>query len=210
MKTIAVITGDIINSREIENKELLIKILNEIFHEIEEKFNFIYPFEIFRGDSMQAVLKNSKYALRVIYLLKSGLLSKSSEYQLYNIRIVAGIGKVDFLQKDVKISNGSAFELSGTELDNLKHLGKTISVMTESKKYNEMLSVMNTFAEVCIQKWSKLSAEVVFLSLMYNYKQQQIAQILEISQSAVQQRLSSANYEVLLNYIRFFENLNWK
>jgi len=210
MKTVAVITGDIIDSKGIENKEHLINSLNIIFQKLESSFKFQYPFEIFRGDSLQAVMKQPKFTLRVLYLLKSGLISKSSDNQIYNIRLSAGIGNVNFLQNDIKISNGVAFELSGTALDNMKFFGKTIAITTENQKRNDMFLIMNQLSEELIQKWSKQAAEAVYLSLLNDHKQKEIAQILNISQSAVQQRLSAAHYDAIINYIRFFENLNWK
>ena len=210
MKTVAVVTGDIINSKEIQDKTHLIKSLDELFRFIEAKYQFIYPFEMFRGDGLQGVLKNPRYTLRVTLLLKSGLISKSTDRQMYDMRISSGIGVMEFAQKDVKTANGRAFELSGTELDKMKLSGKTLSVLTEIEKLNETLSLLNTFAEIVIQKWSKNSAEAVFLSLSTGFTQTEVAQRLNISQSAVQQRLAVANYEAIISYIRYFENLNWK
>lgn len=210
MKTVAVITGDIIDSKEIENKEHLINSLNNIFQSLESNFSFYYPFEIFRGDSIQGVLKHPKYTLRILYLLKSGLITKSLDNHLYKIRLSAGIGSIIFLQNDIKISNGRGFELSGTELDKMKFTRKTIAITTENEKRNAMLIVMNQFSEVIFQKWSKQAAEVVYLSLLNDYTQKEIAQILNISQSAVQQRLSAAHFDTINQYIRYFENLNWK
>jgi len=61
----AVLTGDIINSKDINDKSRIINVLKDIFIDYENIFFFQNPFELFRGDSFQAILKKPNDALRV-------------------------------------------------------------------------------------------------------------------------------------------------
>jgi len=209
MSTRAVLTGDIINSRQIQNKDHLINVLHSIFHEIESRFSPENPFEIFRGDSFQVLFKKPTSSLRVALLIKSGLMSQSNENQMYDARISIGIGSVAFPQNNVKIANGIAFELSGMNLDLMKEKGRGIAINSSQSKNNSTLETMNVLLDALLSKWTKNAAEVVYLSLLFGFTQSEIAEKLHISQSAVQQRLASAQYDAIYTYIRYFENLKW-
>jgi predicted XRE-type DNA-binding protein len=209
MSTRAVLTGDIINSRQIQNKDHLINVLHSIFYDIESRFSPENPFEIFRGDSFQVLFKKPTSSLRVALLIKSGLMSQSNENQMYDARISIGIGSVAFPQNNVKIANGIAFELSGINLDLMKEKGRGIAIKSSQSKNNNTLETMNVLLDAIISKWTKNAAEVVYLSLLHGFTQSEIAEKLHISQSAVQQRLASAQYDAIYTYIRYFENLKW-
>ncbi|MCC7521974.1 MAG: hypothetical protein IT220_10105 [Flavobacteriaceae bacterium] len=209
MSTRAVLTGDIINSRQIQNKDHLINVLHSIFHDIESRFSPENPFEIFRGDSFQVLFKKPTSSLRVALLIKSGLMSQSNENQIYDARISIGIGSVAFPQNNVKIANGIAFELSGMNLDLMKEKGRGIAINSSQSKNNSTLETMNVLLDALLSKWTKNAAEVVYLSLLFGFTQSEIAEKLHISQSAVQQRLASAQYDAIYTYIRYFENLKW-
>jgi hypothetical protein len=209
MSTRAVLTGDIINSRQIQNKDHLINVLQSIFHDIETRFSPENPFEIFRGDSFQVLFKKPSSSLRVALLIKSGLMSQSNGNQIYDARISIGIGSVAFPQNNVKIANGIAFELSGMNLDLMKEKGRGIAINSSQSKNNSMLETMNVLLDALLSKWTKNAAEVVYLSLLHGFTQSEIAEKLHISQSAVQQRLASAQYDAIYTYIRYFENLKW-
>ena len=209
MSTRAVLTGDIINSRQIQNKDHLINVLHSIFYEIESRFSPENPFEIFRGDSFQVLFKKPTSSLRVALLIKSGLMSQSNENQMYDARISIGIGSVAFPQNNVKIANGIAFELSGMNLDLMKEKGRGIAINSSQSKNNSTLETMNVLLDALLSKWTKNAAEVVYLSLLFGFTQSEIAEKLHISQSAVQQRLASAQYDAIYTYIRYFENLKW-
>lgn len=202
----AVLTGDIINSKEINDKSHLISVLKEIFIDNQNLFSFQNPFEIFRGDSFQAILKKPNDALRVCLLIKSGLIAKSPENQLWDARISIGISTVDFTNIDVKIANGKAFELSGEGLDAIKQKDVGLAILTDRKQLNSTLETINTLTDTILKRWRKNAAEVVYLSLLYKFTQKEIALKLNISQSAVQQRFASAHFDAVYSYIRYFEN----
>ncbi len=206
MQLKSVITGDIIKSRDIEDKNLLITTLQNLFNEISEQFSFIESFEIYRGDSFQALLDDPKYALRIALLIRLGLRKKSFTKKLWDARIGIGIGAINYLKKNIKISNGKAFEFSGLSLDSIKESHhKRIQISTSDLQLNKQLEVFNELSDAIIKRWSKKSAEVIYRQLLYKETQKNSAKQLGISQSAVQQRMTAADFNAINAYIRYFE-----
>lgn len=212
MKTVAVLTGDIVNSREISDKDFFFSELKSIFKEIESRIAFEKPFEIYRGDSFQAMLKHPKDAVKVAVLLRAGLRSLESHpkkkeiplEQLKDARISIGIGTIDFLDDSVKASDGEAFLLSGSALDTMKKSDERLKITVGDKHLQKTLEVTTTLASVIINKWSNFSSEVIYRHLLYGETQKEMAKALHISQPAVHKRKNTANadaIDVYLNYV---------
>jgi len=201
----AVITGDIINSRKIADKELLMSVLQNLFIEINTRFSFQNQFEIYRGDSFQTLLENPKQALRIALLLRLGLRKQSPDAVIWDARIGVGIGAVNYLNEDIKISNGEAFELSGTSLDTMKKSDQRIQIQVSDSDLNAQLKILNTLADAIVNRWSINASEVIYRQLLFGETQSQIAQKLNISQSAVHQRFANANFDAINTYISYFE-----
>jgi hypothetical protein len=199
----AVITGDIIKSRNIKDKEKLVNVLQYIFDDLTSQFEFDNPFDIYRGDSFQALIGQPKDSLRIATLIRLGLQMNGMRW---DARIGIGIGTVSYTNQNIKISNGLAFELSGRGLDEIKKTKKRIQIKVENEKINKQLETFNRLAEAIIRRWSKKTAEVVYSLLLFNETQKQIALKIGISQSAVQQRIAAADFETIIMYIRYFEN----
>lgn len=202
----SVITGDIINSRNISVKPLFINSLQNILSDINEVYQAENPFEIYRGDSFQSLYPKPTFSLRIALLIRSGLLKESPKSETWDARISIGLGEVNFQDKDIKISNGDAFERSGITLDRMKNEDRFLSVISGDESFDKQLQTLNTLTDAIISRWSKKSAEVIYLTLLKDYTQEKIAQVLGISQSAVQQRLAAANSKAINAYIRYFEN----
>lgn len=205
MRHQSVITGDIIKSRTIEDKDLLLHTLQAIFSEISKTFSFIETFEIYRGDSFQAILNNPEHSLRVALLIRLGLRKESPKGEKWDARIGIGIGGINFLKENIKISNGEAFELSGLSLDSIKDSDRRMQITTTVSAFNQQLEAFNELANAITARWSKKSAEVIYRQLLYNETQEMSAKHLGISQSAVQQRMAAADFDAINAYIRYFE-----
>lgn len=205
-----VITGDIIHSKLIADKQNLLENLKIIFNETEAKFKFDNPFELFRGDSFQAVLKQPKYSLRVALIVQSGLIAHSPTKEKWQTRVAIGIGNISYENQDVKLANGTAFELSGQALDAMKNKPIKLVISTDNNKKNSLLLTFNRLLETITYRWTKNAAAVVYYSLLYGFTQKELAQKLGVSQSAVQQRLTSANYDAVNHYIQYYETEIYK
>jgi len=201
----AVLTGDIINSRKVVNKALLLSTMQNLFNELSKQFSIENQFEIYRGDSFQALVSNPKKSLRLAILIRTGLLKESPLGEIWDTRVGIGIGEVSFLQKNIKISNGAAFELSGRALDDIKRSERRTHIQSADTTLNKQLEILNTLTDAIVNRWSKNASEVIYRQLLYGETQKEIGKKLNISQSAVQQRFASANFDAINAYISYFE-----
>lgn len=211
MKNIAVLTGDIIGSRKVVNTTKLIASLKQVFTDIESETKIKFKEEIFRGDSFQIVLSDSENALLLAVLIRVGLRaktvvdSKTSSipiHKLWDARIAIGIGEGSVKTKIIE-SNGEAFQLSGLEFDKLKKAHEKLNILTVWEDSNEHFNVIVKLLDVIIDKWTKLTSEVVYEYLLTGSTQSEMAKILKVSQPAIHKRLSIANIDVIEKSIKY-------
>ena len=209
----AVITGDIVHSRNVDDMKVLLKVLKETILEISEHLSIPIEFEIYRGDSFQMLLDNPENAVEIAVLIRASLKSKTSYNnsnvnmpleKLWDARLSIGIGEVDIAALKVVESTGQAFELSGNQLDEMKKLQERIMVLSCWKNLNEQFLVLSQLSDAIIGRWTLSSSCAVYRHLLYHETQKQIAEELNISQPAVHKRLNTANIgaiEKMLTYI---------
>jgi hypothetical protein len=200
MRTVAVLTGDLIQSRHLENGELerILEELPRCFEEIKKKFLPKGAYiEFYRGDSFQVLLNEPELALRVALLLRARLRSlfqtnlpiKGKVEVKCDARIAIGIGSIRMQNNQVVKSQGEAFELSGMELDRMGKENKCLSIRTVWGNINQELGVSCLFADSTINNWSAKTAESVYRYLLYENTQKELADYFKISQPAVRKRL---------------------
>jgi hypothetical protein len=79
-----------------------------------------------------------------------------------------------------------------------------MTVKTHQESFNEQIEPSVLLLDAVIQKWTHNGAELVF-HLLQNKKEEEIASILHISQSAVNQRKKNAQWFAIEKLIRYFE-----
>lgn len=218
MNKAAIITGDIINSRLIEpsDREELYKGLNSHMKSLREE-GYIKKFEFYRGDSIQCEVKKSDQSLRVALMIKCFVksyrtkLSKQKatfaipKWKQFDIRLSIGIGRVDFTNASLSRSDGEAFLYSGEGLDELKNTKQQLYFKSQDALVNLNLELPIMLIDAIIQKYSFNQSEVIRYKLT-GMKEEEIAEKIEISQSAVNQRASSAFWYAVDKTVNFFEN----
>ena len=203
VKKAAVITGDVVNSSRLTSNERkkLLKCLSRFF----EQANKLFPdfkAEQFRGDSIQAVLTNNRSkALQTALILQSYLISED-----YNIRLAVGVGEINFTGTSIVTSDGSAFQMSGPLVDELKKRNELLGIAIANPIFNDEWQVHTTALNYLIERWTKQQAEAIHLQLQ-NLKQEEIAGKLKISQPSVHQRLQAAGWPVINKVLQRFENV---
>lgn len=221
----AVITGDIIHSKRMDNAVLLslFKSIKDSLKIWDKDFNMIS--EMFRGDSFQCFINTPEEALRIALIIKTYIRSlnphevfdviketdinnkKKMAYTnwMFDVRIGIGVGEVDLITNTLANSNGIAFHLSGQALDGLKNSKQHIAINTIDNYSNEWLTEI-VMLDALISKTSSLQCEVLYLKLL-GYTEIQIAQRLNIGQSAVNQRSVSGNWHAINTMVKRFENV---
>ncbi len=214
MKNIAVLTGDIIGSRKVYNINELIDALKHVFADIKVNTSIVFDAEIYRGDSFQVVILNPKDALLFAMLVRVGLKAKTIVKsrstsipidKLWDARIAIGIGQAIVKSKIIE-SNGEAFQLSGLEFDKLKKERDKLNILTVWKNQNTAFNIIVKLLDITIDKWTKLTSEVVYEYLLKNKTQSELAKQLNISQPAIHKRLSIANINVIENSINYISS----
>lgn len=196
-----VITGDVIASsrlRPLQRKKLQKKI--DDFAALFSKKYFDLQFQQYRGDSLQATLsKNRMYALSMALQLQCFLAITE-----FRIRLSLGLGEISFKSKDVITSDGSAFQLSGPLLDDLKKRNSLIGITATNDAFASEWKVHSESLNFLLQRLSPAQAEALYL-LLQNKKQEEIAKMLKITQPSVHQRLQAAGAQVFTSIIQRFE-----
>ncbi|MFA7198474.1 MAG: hypothetical protein WC093_04215 [Methanoculleus sp.] len=204
----AVLTGDLVRSREIKDAygEECILHLKEILAEVER--DYAVPFSIFRGDSFQGVSSNPERALEDAVLLRLKLISgfdRDNSALRLDARIAVGVGTIRYLPEDGPAGegDGEAFELSGLELDTMKQAGRGIIVKTLWEDINQTLSIFCDVLDHIINGYTKRQAEAVMLTLE-GLMQREIAEQIGTSQSAVSYRLKGTGYEIIQEIFEWY------
>lgn len=196
-----IVTGDIIASSRLTpvKKKKLQNRLNTFIKKTSSKYPD-FKAEQFRGDSLQSVLtKHRTCALKTTLLLYCFL-----EAEGLKIRQSVGIGEISFSSSKVVTSDGTAFRLSGENIDALKKRNEVISIASEDDIFNEEWKVHSASLNFLLKRLSNAQAEALYLQLQ-NTKQEDIAKALHISQPSVHQRLQAAGWPVINKILQRFE-----
>lgn len=187
---IAVITGDIIGSENIESS-VLMKTMTTFLKNIGSNPK---NWEIYRGDQFQLEMNNIEEAFMTAVHFKAVIKQTGKT----DLRIAIGIGDKKFDASKVTQSNGSAFVYSGRKFELLKKENTNLAIQSDNEDFDNEMNLFFRFASVFMDEWTVVSAEIINLLLSHPQKNQsEIADILGINQSAVSQRIKRANFELL-------------
>ena len=186
---VAILTGDIINSRKSSVETWLPVLKSALANIAAEKY-----WEIFRGDSFQIQVVPEEALLKAIYL-KSVIRAIKD----LDVRIAIGIGEKKFSSKKITESNGEAFIYSGEKLDALKEERITLAVQSPWKEFDYEMNVSIRLALIAMDNWSPISAEMIRLSIENTgVSQKELAEVTNKSQSTVSEALKRARFNEIL------------
>ncbi|MBT8261523.1 MAG: SatD family protein [Bacteroidia bacterium] len=211
--TIAVITGDLVNSSQFSHTRLqaIIQRLKNEFETIQsEKRTNRITFTMFRGDSFQGIVEDPCEALQISLQIKALINSFNDSGEvagntvpIADVRISIGIGEASYDLDAINVSNGEAFQFSGRTLDSMKAEHVKMALRTVNAQINDEFRVHMKFLDSITDRWSMASAEVVYF-LLKRYKERQIAQKLNRSQAAINHRKKAAGWdEIQLLFDRY-------
>jgi len=186
---IAVITGDIINSRALPEEWI-----STLKGALEGLFGKNINWEIFRGDSFQVELNATDALINAIYIKACIKVLKGAD-----VRIGIGIGKKSISAEKVTEANGEAFINSGSAFDALKTNKVNMAIITPWPKVNEEVNLFIKLALIAMDSWGQIAAEMVKYAIEnQNTKQDKIAKISGRSQSSVSEALKRAHFTEIM------------
>lgn len=193
---IAILTADIINSEGFSSSEWI----QPIKDTLSQWGNSPTTWEIYRGDEIQLRIKPQE-ALKAAIQLKAIVKSIKG----LDIRIGIGIGNENYQGTSVSESNGTAYQRSGRTLGLLKKNKVNLMLTTSDESYNETINLMLRLATDFMDDWSTVSAEIITLNLLNpEASQQDLAEQLNIKQSAISQRQKRARWQLVQEILTYY------
>lgn len=202
MEIKGVITGDIIGSTSFamaERAEML-DCIAKTLDEIGQAHTLRYEF--FRGDGVQIVVDEATEALLVGVLLRAGLRRRKESW---DIRLSVGVGKVEYMAGDVRVSDGEAFRLSGRELDKMGR--SSLSVATPWREVNDEFAVSIAFADDVMCGWTSGQANAMYITLLKGVAKKDVAQLTGQTPQNVSRLLLLARLKPMRGLIERFRSV---
>lgn len=192
----SIITGDIINSRNIEPQHwmpILKNILNNYGLDPAQ-------WEIYRGDSFQLEVLPTEALLAAIYI-KACIRSIEG----LDVRLAIGIGKKSYVSEKITTSNGSAFINSGECFEGLKK--SILAIKSPFSDFDNPINLMLDLAQLTMNSWTQKSSEIVKIAIENpNATQKQMADLLYKTQSSVSKSLKIAGFEEIMKMEKYYRN----
>jgi hypothetical protein len=192
----AIITGDLINSRQVEPSEWMPALKKVLKKYGKEPKNW----EIFRGDSFQLNTKPED-ALMAAILIKA----KIKQWKNLDVRMGIGIGEITYQAAKITESNGTAFLNSGECFEELKK--QTLAIKTPHKDLNETLNLMIELASLTIDRWTETAAKLIKLKIEnQNLNQKDLANLLnKTAQGTISEGLKRAGYDEIQRLLNYYK-----
>ncbi|TAI48137.1 transcriptional regulator [Flagellimonas allohymeniacidonis] len=193
---IAVLTGDIINSREDKSPNWLIALkegLNQYGKEPQD-------WEIYRGDSFQLETTPSKALQAAIHIKAAIKQSKNID-----VRIAIGLGDKTYTSEKITESNGTAFIHSGECFERLKK--KNLALKSTNTEFDQRINLLIELALLTLDHWSPAIAKTVKTAMENpDLKQSELAALLGKSQGNISEELNRAGFEEVQKMISTYQN----
>jgi hypothetical protein len=193
---VAIITGDIIDSRKGEVGTWL-PLLKEVLNQYGQEPS---DWEIFRGDSFQLSIPPQKAVLAAFHI-KSAI--KQTKKQ--DVRMGIGIGQIQYNSNKTTESNGPAYIRSGECFESLKK--QTIAIKSHNSKLDTSINIMLSLSLLSANNWSS-TVSVVVKKIIENpdNKQKEIAILLNKSQSSISEALTRGGFDEIMNMNNYYKN----
>lgn len=215
---IATISADIVRSTSLQTEDLITmrNKLRLFLDKLEENYPGFWA-RIVRGDSIECVVPEFRYSLRIAILIKLFVKVQAEGVHCHEllrqhgIRYSIGLGDLNFADKGEDIINGPAIYLSGRNLDDIgrKDLYTAIEMDKTLMSFNNLLGSYVAMVGNLVDSYSAKQAEVVFHKLQ-GLKEVEISERLGITQSSVNIRSRSAQWGLLNTAIKDYEELDFE
>jgi hypothetical protein len=196
---IAVITGDIINSKKLNPK----KWLKPLKAELDRIGPSPKSWEIYRGDSFQLMITNAEDVLAAAIKIKATLKSISN----MDVRMAIGIGTKTHSAQKVTESNGTAFVHSGEKFEMLKKEKQNLAIKSDWPEFDKEMNLYLKLGLIAMDNWTLNAAEIVKTTMENPDKlQEELGKIVGIKQNAISNRLKRAYYDEIMEVNEMYKS----
>ncbi len=194
----SIITGDIVNSRNVPVKKWL-PILKSILNSAGKTPK---TWEVFRGDSFQIEVPILD-ALITCLTIKATI----KTIEDLDVRMAIGIGNKTFDSENITESNGEAHINSGFAFDSLLKK-QNLAIKSSWEDVDEELNIGLALGLLVMDNWTTNSAEYVKVSLENpTMTQKDISKLLGISQAGISKRKKRAGLDEILKLEKRYKKL---
>lgn len=195
---IAIIKGDIIASRQLENQETWLIPLKKLLTSWGQTPQ---QWELAWGDFFQLEIEQPEEALKKAIAIKA-LIKKIG---IIDVRLAIGIGEKTFAAERISESNGPAFIYAGEKFDLLDKENSNWGIQSPWSDFDEEINLYLRLAGILMDKWTVSSAEVMDIVLHHpESTQEEIGKRLGIKQNSVSGRWKRANIDEILAVEKMF------
>lgn len=191
---IAVITGDIVNSKKDDSQNWL----NLLKNTLNQYGSEPQTWEIYRGDSFQLSINPEKALIAALHIK-----SMIKQTKIQDVRLAIGVGSEKHKSQKITESNGSAYVNSGECFESLKK--QTLAIKTDDKDLNEALNIMLDLSLLTADHWSVVVSEVIKTAIENPDKnQRELAELLAKSQSNISEALKRGGFDEIMAMNQFY------
>lgn len=192
---IAVLTGDIVNSREVNSQFWL----RELKAEMNNFGSESKDWEIYRGDSFQLKIVPNR-ALEAAIVIKARI----KQFKELDVRIAIGLGEMDYEADRITESNGSAFRYSGECFESMKK--NNLEIRSPWDEFDEKMNLMLSLAALTMDGWSPASSQIILEGFKFpEFNQNELASKLnKKSQGTISEGLKRGGYEEIQKLLVYF------
>ncbi len=218
----SVISGDIVSSTSLatEDRILIEARLRQLLDPLARQFETFG--RIIKGDYLEVVVPSAGMGLRVALAIKSFVKSipvehvntedssRIKQFKVHGIRLAIGYGSLSRYLPEEGIIDGEAIYLSGREISGETSYNKeriviknTLFFSSANLAYNQNFRPLLSLLDVLLSKATARQCEVLFLKLM-GKQEDEIADLLGIGQSAVNQHSTSVGWNAIEEAVNYF------
>lgn len=202
VKPIAVLSGDIIRSTELEHsmyEDLLYTLHNQL--SLIRSLNPKNKFEVTRGDSFQVLILDVENAAKYALLLRTSLRGRNNNY---DCRISLAIGHDVSIRHTIGSSTGDAFTLSGRALDSMTT--DTLKISTLVQPFNEHFGLLTKYLDHQISEMTERQCAITYIVLknQHSLTQKEIAELLGVNRVSINRSINSSNLSFITEYTELF------
>lgn len=214
----AAISADVVSSTTLSVDETIAfkQRIESLFRILEEKYPGFWG-RLIKGDYLECLLPSAKDALRVALLLKTCIKSfplhdteGKKLFQTYGVRMAIGLGTMRIVDREQGIMDGDAIYLSGRTLNAISASNRqmTLLISATDKRMEPALRTVGILVDALVNNATSRQCEVLYYKLLAK-SEQEIADILGIKQSGVNQHSTSAKWYCIEETLDFWEQLNF-
>ncbi len=214
-----IISCDVVNSTSLESKELFKlrqEVYGDLFPDLCEQFPSFWG-RVVRGDTIECCIEDPNFSFRLALLIKLWLKNWAILHDAsYNMekagaRYSIGIGPMRLIDKQNDFLDGEAIYIAGRNLDYIKENGlySVFGMNSTNRDVKALISGNLTLMDVIINSVTQRQCPVLYYKLR-KFKETKIAELLSITQAAVNIRAKHADWRLIQETLETLENINFK